>query len=261
MNIPVLPPDINESARDFTIVGNTIRFGLSSIKNFGEGIAETIQNEREKNGPFKNISEFLSRIESRNLNKKSLEALIKCGALDLWGERHTLLASLDDMLIYHKEMTEASPQDSLFALMPTAKPTFTLPESTTQTTLSEKLLWEKELLGIYVSGHPLDTFASTLAKATVNIEAMYTRVKVGMTIVFPALVSEIRTILTKKGDKMSFVKLEDKTGHIESVVFPKLYKEHSGLFVPGTCILIKGVVNKRNDEISIAIENVKALAK
>lgn len=263
LSIPVLPPDVNESGSVFTVVGekkDTIRFGLSSIKNFGEGIAETILKERTERGPFTSLSDFLTRVESRNLNRKSLESLVKAGALDRFapeeGGRGTLLQNLDHMLAFHREASATTSQDSLFGAM--AAPTLSLTPGV-PISLSQQLLDEKELLGIYVSGHPLDAHTSSTGKASLTIGAIKEDPKKGLPIIIPVLVSECRALLTKKGDKMAFVKFEDKTGSIEAVVFPKLYKERGEILVPGTCLLVKGNVSERNGEISLAVENLKPL--
>ncbi len=259
LSIPVLPPDLNESRATFTIVdgGEKIRFGLSSIKNFGEGISEAIMQERERGGPFATLSDFLYRVGSKNLNRKSLESLIKCGAMDAFGERAHLLAHIETLLAFHRYATAPQAQDSLFGA--TAAPTLTLPPATETTTLGEKLLWEKELLGIYVSGHPLDSHTATVAKAGTTIAAVVAEPIVGQTLILPVLVTEARTILTKKGEKMAFIRVEDRSGDVEAVVFPKLFKEHGKYVEPGTCLLIKAKVSKRNDEISLALENLKPL--
>jgi DNA polymerase-3 subunit alpha len=171
LGIPVLPPDVNESGAVFTVVSvdggtnNAIRFGLSSIKNFGEGISEAILSERMANGPFESLDAFLSRVANKSLNRKSLESLIKCGALDRFGERRHLVVNIETMLAFHRDATAEAPQDSLFGAM-MAAPILSLPSSTETTSITEKLIWEKELLGIYVSGHPLDAHTDTLGKAT-----------------------------------------------------------------------------------------------
>ncbi len=258
LSIPVLPPDVNESRSTFTIVdaGTKIRFGLSSIKNFGEGIAESIMQERER-GPFASLSEFLVRIGSKNLNKKSLESLIKCGALDALGERSHLIAHIETLLTFHRDATAPQAQDSLFGAV--APPTLTLPSADSVTSLIDKLAWEKELLGIYVSGHPLDAHAEKSSKAGTTIAALLEEPVVGMTLILPVLITEARAILTKGGEKMAFLKLEDKTGSIEAVAFPRLFKEHAKLLSAGNCMLIKAKVSSRNGEISLALENVKPL--
>ncbi len=264
MQIPVLPPDVNESGSMFTVVGehkDAIRFGLSSIKNFGEGISEAIIAERAAHGPFASLSDFLSRTSSKNLNRKSLESLIKCGALDSLapdaGGRGTLLENIETMLAFHREATAVAPQDSLFgALM--APPPLTLPEGT-PTSLLDKLAWEKELLGIYVSGHPLDAYQEITKKSRLSIKKLKEDPRSGMPVILPILVSIVRTILTKGGEKMAFLTIGDTSDSIEAVVFPKLFKEHAALIVPDACLLIKGKVTVRNGEPSIAIEELKPL--
>ncbi|MEJ0054107.1 MAG: DNA polymerase III subunit alpha [bacterium] len=261
MKIPVLPPDINESGTTFTVVGgakDSIRFGLSSIKNFGDGIAGAILDERNAHGPFKDLTGFLSRVGSRNLNRKSLESLIRCGALDRFGSRGELLANIEHLLLFHRDATAAAPQDSLFGASLANSAALVL-KPAEDVSVAQKLEWEKELLGIYVSGHPLDAHDEKLGQAKFTIGSLKENPQQGLPVILPALIEEIKTMLTKNGDKMSFVKLADKTASIESVVFPKLFKEHQGLIVPGKCVLIKAKVSLRNGETTLAIENLKAL--
>ncbi len=268
MKIPVLPPDINESNADFTVTvtpqGKVIRFGLTTIKNFGEGISEAIIAERTAHGPFASLSDFLSRVNSKNLNKKGLESLIKCGALDRFaneiGGRAALMAHIELLLAFHRDATTTAPQDSLFGNI-LSKPVLSLPKETEirHTSLKDKLAWEKELLGIYVSGHPLDAHEDTLAKASVTISEILSTPDTLKNYILPVLVAEVRLVLTKTGEKMAFVRFEDKTESIEAVVFPKLFKERSQLVLSGNCLLIKGKVSTRNGETSFAVEDLKAL--
>lgn len=261
LGIPLLPPDINESGTDFTVAGenkDTIRFGLMSIKNFGQGISEAIIEERTANGQFKDLADFLSRIGTKNLNRRSLECLIKSGALDRFGERGHLLTNIELLLTFHRDATAEAPQDSLFGSAFGA-PTLTLAPSAGETSLSEKLIWEKDLLGIYVSGHPLDAHTEIAAKATTTIGMILEDPQVGRPVILPVLVQEVRTVLTKSGEKMAFLKLEDKTASIEAVAFPKLFKEHGALLTVGTCLLVKGSISGRNGETSLAVDNLKAL--
>jgi DNA polymerase-3 subunit alpha len=271
MNIPVLPPDINESYSDFTVVKNenkkedeheTIRFGLTTIKNFGEGIAKVIIAERKLNGKFKDLNDFLERIKDKNLNKKSLEALIKSGAMDAFGERGQLLANCEAMLAYNKEIAKApSSQDSLFGLFGGGSKEifrFTL-QSAPEATQNERLAWEKELLGLYLSGHPLDKYRPILEKQKENI----IKLKEGYTkereVLFAAIIEEVKPIMTKKNEPMAFVRLADFTGTIESVVFPRTYQQYKNVLVVDKCLAIVGKVNKRNDEVSVLIDKVKVL--
>ena len=290
LGIPVLPPDVNESGTDFTVVAaegsptatggkaedrrsedepsaatpNAIRFGLSSIKNFGEGISHAILDERNAHGPYASLADFLSRVANKSLNRKSLESLIKGGALDRFahetGGRSHLLAHIETLLAFHRDATAESPQDSLFgALGVPLTPTLTLPAPTGETPKSEKLEWEKELLGIYVSGHPLDAHEEYRKKAGTDLKRIKEDPMPGRTIILPVLVTEAKAHLTKKGDRMAFVTFEDMTDSIEAVIFPKLFKEHSPLITAGTCLLIKGNVSVRNGETTLAIDNLKSL--
>ena len=264
--IPVLPPDVNESGTRFTVVtlqqegakkNKAIRFGLSSIKNFGEGIAEAIISERKERGPFETLADFLSRVGTKNLNHKSLEALIQCGALDRFAERGVLMANVEPMLAFHRDATVAAPQESLFGAS-ASRPEFRLVLGHS-TSMLDKLAWEKELLGIYVSGHPLDAHQAMLKKAKTSIARIKEESQAGLPVTLPVLVETARPILTKGGEKMSFVKLTDKTDSLEAVVFPRLFKEHGALFSPGACLLVQGTVSNRNGEISLALENARVL--
>ena len=233
MGVKVLPPDVNESGTDFTVVSNdAIRFGLSSIKNFGDGISESIIAERKTHGQYKTLSDFLSRIGSKNLNRKSLESLIKCGALDsLNNSRGTLIDNIETLLSYHREATTSAPQDSLFGTV-MSLPELTLPDGK-PVSLIDKLSWEKELLGIYISGHPLDAHTSITKKAVLTIAKIKEERQSGMLVILPVLVTVVRTLLTKSGEKMAFITVEDTTDSIEAVVFPKLLKTHANTIIQG----------------------------
>ena len=269
MKIPVLPPDISQSYRDFTVIKadpkvegsvDTIRFGLYTIKNFGSEIADVVIKERTDNGPFKSYSDLLERVKHKNLNKKSLEALIKSGALDAFGERGILLANLEEALAYHKEIALEKAQDSLFVLFgeddKSALPGLKLKDAPAAP-MMEKLAWEKELLGLYVSGHPLDRFRDKF-KAENSIKAAKEAGN-GRPAIVAGLITEVRPVITKKGDQMAFVKLADFTDTIEVVFFPRNFTESKLVIVPDQCVAIRGSVSHRNDSISIIGEAVKAL--
>jgi DNA polymerase-3 subunit alpha len=260
MDIEVLPPDINESFSDFSVVPGqqTIRFGLTTIKNFGAGIADVIIAERKQNGHFTSMEDFLTRIHDRGLNKKSLEALITTGAFDAFGERGQLYMNLDNLLAYNKEHVtgKETGQDSLFGGMSEVAGLTLEPAQSAST--DQKLLWEKELLGVYVSGHPLDAH-----QAEVDKRPKITDVKKGYkgtTVVTTGLVETVKELLTKKGDRMAFVKIADQKDSIETVAFPETYAANRELLVTGQCVALKGKLNFRNDEPSILIDKVKALS-
>ncbi|MEK7604708.1 MAG: OB-fold nucleic acid binding domain-containing protein [Patescibacteria group bacterium] len=235
---------------------------MSSIKNFGEGISEAIIAERKAHGSYASLSDFLARVGSKNLNRKSLESLIRCGALDslttATHKRGTLLENIETLLSFHREATAIAPQDSLFGTL-MAPPPLTLPEGAA-TSLTDKLMWEKELLGIYVSGHPLDAHAALTQKAVLSIAKIKEEMQPGLLLILPVLLTTVRSILTKSGEKMVFLTVEDKSGSIEAVVFPRLLKEHARILTPGACLLIKGKVSVRNGEPSLAIEELKLLS-
>jgi DNA polymerase-3 subunit alpha len=272
MHIPVLPPDINESFAGFTVIKasesekkDSIRFGLTTIKNFGEGIAQSIIDERKRGGKFVSLEDFLSRITDKNLNKKSLEALIKVGALDSFATlpnwRHTLMHHLDDLLTYHKEsrLEASQTQDSLFGgSEQTTLSTLILTEKT-DTNPTEQLIWEKELLGLYISGHPLDQFADRLGKRDITIQTLKKTSKDKQTIVVGGIIEEMKEIVTKKGDKMLFLKLADLSDTIETVVFPKIMEEFKDIIAPENCIVIKGVFSTRNGSQSVLVDKIKLL--
>ena len=269
MGIEVLPPSVNESFSQFTVVNEPsspmtsrrkIRFGLTTIKNFGQDISSSITTEKKSGGKFKNLADFLDRIKSKNLNKKSLESLIKCGALDEFGERGALLANIDNLLGYHRERINAPKnQDSLFGLM---SDTTTLPTlrllSAPQATQKDKLIWEKELLGLYISGHPLEAYKEKLLSLKTDIQKL-ANLQEGTETVIAGIVEEIRDVVTKGNEHMVFMRLADLSHVIEVVVFPKVLNEFKSLVQPEICIAIKGKVSKRKGEISFIAEKIKAL--
>jgi DNA polymerase-3 subunit alpha len=265
MQIPILPPDINESFSQFTVVKgekDTIRFGLVTIKNFGQGIATAIIDERKKNGKFKSLSDFLDRVKDRNLNKKSLEALIKSGAMDgLNIDRGVLLGNIETLLSYNKEKEEQPDnQDSLFGLMSdhSSVPSLKLAE-VPLANMQEKLAWEKELLGLYISGHPLDRFREIISKREMDIKKAKETLKDGAEVTLACIIEEIKPINTKKGDLMAFIKVADFSGSLETVVFPRTLVEFKNAFQPDKCLAIKGKMSERNGQKSMIIERVKML--
>ncbi len=242
-----------------------IRFGLYSIKNFGVGVADAIIAERKANGRFTSLADFLTRVAATTLNKKGLESLIECGALDSLGDptrsdngRGQMLAAMDLLLQYTRDANKDSSQDSLFASVDEGPAELKLPEAA-EVTMEQRLLWEKELLGLYVSGHPLDKFKDLLSKRTMTLGQLKDKVKPGMVTITGGMIEDVRVILTRKGDQMAFIKLADFDGSIEAVIFPKSYTEHKDIIQPESCIAIKGKLNSRNGELSIVADALKAL--
>ena len=291
MHIPVLPPNINESYGGFTclpaspklergepeekdtdkdiqISGKNksakIRFGFYTIKNLGTDISDAIIAERKRNGKFKSITDFLDRIKHKNLNKKSMEALIKTGCMDEWADRGVLLANLEAMLEYNHEATQQNEnQVSLFGGANTIKaPEFKL-QKAMEATQAEKLLWEKELLGLYISGHPLDRLRDKLESRNMNIKKIKdnqdNKLGNGMPVTIAGIIETCRQVVTKNNDRMAFLKISDLTDSIEAVCFPSIFKDSIDILVPEKCIAFSGKVSNRNGEKSIIIEAVKEI--
>lgn len=272
MKIPVLAPDINESFGGFTVVPKNpelpesadnvdkIRFGLYTIKNFGEGIGDIIIAERKRGGKFTSLVDFLDRVRDKNLNKKSLEALIKTGAMDALGERGELLANIENILAYSKEKSSNKDHQSLFGLMSDASTVPGLRLNPAQPATNEdKLAWERELLGLFLSGHPLDKFREKLEKHGGSINKTKESAIENSTVVIAGIIEEAKQIQTKKGDNMLFVKIADLTGSIETVVFPRVLETHKDIFVTDKCVAIKGKISTRNGARSVIVDKAKVL--
>jgi DNA polymerase-3 subunit alpha len=265
MDIEVLPPDINESFSPFSVVPEKdgvpakIRFGLTTIKNFGEGIADTIIKERKEHGNFVSMTDFLLRVHDKNLNKKSIEALIMTGAFDRFEERGKLYANVEGLLGFNKEQTvgKEANQDSLFGGVDSSLNMLNLDDAP-EATKEQKLLWEKELLGVYVSGHPLDQFQKDLEERT-SITQIKNDGRNGIPVITAGMIETVKELLTKKGDRMAFVQLSNMTDTIEMVAFPEVFQAYKDILVPGACVAIKGKLNIRNEEPSILVDKIRAL--
>jgi DNA polymerase-3 subunit alpha len=267
IGIPVLPPDVNESFSQFTVIKDEqkkyrIRFGLVTIKNFGQGISTAIIEERKRGGKFTSLANFLDRVKDKNLNKKSLESLIKAGAMDCFGEdRGVMLANLDLILDYNKENSnQHADQDSLFGGMTdtSSVPTLKLIQ-VPPAEMRDKLAWEKELLGLYISGHPLERYREVITENGMDIKKAFETIKEGAATIFAGIITEVREIQTKKNETMAFVTIQDFSGSAEAVVFPRVYKEFHSLIVPDRCIAVKANINTRNGEKGFIIERVRGL--
>lgn len=268
MGFKILQPDVNESFNDFTVVVDdsgevtkNIRFGLKNIKNFGEEIGRAITDERKANGKFASLEDFLGRVLHRNMNKKSLEALIMAGAMDSFGERGKLLANLDNMLEFNKELAKgAGVQESLFAGLSDAPRAILRMNDAPAVPEKQKLAWEKELLGLYVTGHPLQQYADRLQNANLNIAKIKSMEAAPGETVIAGIIEECKEIYTKaKNEKMAFLRVADLSGSIECVVFPKTFEEVKKFCGTDMIVMVKGKVSERNEERSIIVDKIKAL--
>ncbi|MEK7611764.1 MAG: DNA polymerase III subunit alpha [Patescibacteria group bacterium] len=260
MNIEVFPPDINASSASFAPDGGNIRFGLAAIKNVGANIIDAIIQERSKGGPFRNLSEFLSRVRHKDLNKKSLEALIKCGALDVLGtERNQALQNIEDVVKFNQNIRKSADnaQTGLFGAAPIG--TLRLAEKPPATS-QEKLTWEKELLGLYITDHPLNRFKPKIeqAKAVGIKEILANQAGTGY-IRTAGVITQIKRINTKSGKPMLFVTLEDWNDSLEVIVFPETLNELASVWEENTPILLVGKMSARNGESKMICENAAKL--
>jgi len=268
MGIQVLPPDINESYSTFTAVYDpqtkkptrTIRFGLTAIKNVGENVVKAIVHERKANGHYRSLEDLLTRVQVKDFNKKSLESLIKCGALDRFGERGQLLGNSEIILKFNKNANAAqtSNQSSLFADLLTGNSPILRLKPTEPASKNQCLQWEKELVGLYLSDHPLREYQEQLSLIATPISRLSEhtrdeRVRVG------GIVTKIQKILTKKNESMLFVRIEDAAGAVEILIFPKLLLQTPGLWVEGRLILVEGKVSDKDGETKLLADSAREL--
>jgi len=266
MDVEVLPPNINESLKNFTVVpknppaGGQIRFGLLAIKNVGVNIIDAVVEEKKANGPFKSIGDFIHRVKSKDLNKKSMEALIKAGAFDQFAERNQLLQNLEKMLEISREnnKNQNTNQIGLFANTNVEINHDIKLEPSPVASNFEKLGWEKELLGLYVSSHPLNDFKKLFETKTtpiLKIDGAFVDRKV----IVGGLISSVKKIITKKGQPMLFMKLEDLTGKTEVVIFPNLLERNPTALQENKIVFVAGRVDDRNGEIKIVADDVQEI--
>jgi len=266
MGIEVLPPSVNESFEEFAVVRDNdgkerIRFGLNAVKNVGTTVAEEIVRERKANGKFKDLTDFIERVRTKDLNKKSIEALAKVGGLDAFGERKSLLESIDTILLYSKnsERTKATHSMSLFRDMPIEKSAIRLTE-TPPATKREKLMWEKELLGLYVSDHPASDYREYLEQVAVPIHEVEKRPE-GTSTQVGGVISALRKAYTKDQKTMYFATIEDTTGRIEAVVFPRVAEQTESLWVAEEMIVVGGKISLKDGSPKIMVERAERLSE
>ena len=263
-DIPVLPPDIHESDIGFSVTGENIRFGLVAVKNVGEGAIESIIETRS-NRRFSSLFDFCESVDLKRVNKRVIESLIKCGAFDFTGaKRSQMTACLEEALEYGQRVQKEKndPQMGLFDVGE-KRAVINAPEVPNIQEWDEKqrLTYEKEALGFYISGHPLGHYETVLDKFT-NANAVTVReLSDGETVRIGGILSQIKTINTKKGDLMAFVTLEDMHGSVEAVVFSSIYYKSSDLLFEDSPVLIRGRVQKDDQAVKIIADSVIPMDK
>lgn len=260
MGIEVLPPDINQSLRHFTALPdqNAIRFGLTAIKGIGDSSVMQVIEAREQGGKFEGIEDFAARLPAKVLNKKTLEALSKSGALDSLADRSKVVTHYDKIVDFAKSIGDVSSQQTdLFAQMEDSEAAkIEFPETAKATSL-QKLQWEKETLGMYVSSHPLAGLSKYIGKKA-HLTSALTNKDVGKKITLAGIVEGIKKITTKKGDTMAIVFLEDPTGKIEVTLFPSTYALAAEyLEKPDTVIIVGGTLDNRSGQLQLRADAIK----
>jgi DNA polymerase-3 subunit alpha len=263
MGIRVLPPSVNESFSEFTCVEQNIRFGLAAIKNVGTTAIDSVIGSRKKSGPFKSFHDFIERVDLRVCNRKVLESLIKCGAFDEFNLRRSqIMAMLDRALEMGANLhrDRARGQMSFFAggnavADDFQEKSYDVPDIP-EWPESQMLGYERELMGFYVTSHPLSRFSQVLKNyATASTDTIgefrdQTEVTIG------GIIDALREILTKKGDKMAFVTLQDLSGSCEVIVFPETFRNSINLIKKDSIIFVKGKINAREDSPKVIAEEI-----
>ncbi len=260
LDIEVLPPDINESFMGFSVVPDRsqVRFGLSAIKNVGDKVVEFIIKERKENGKFKSIADFLSRVDVQSLNKKSLESLILAGAFDKFEERGVLLYNTENLLLYNKEKKKIKDSGQI-GLFDTTQGEETINlDKAAPLSEKEKLDWERRLLGLFITGHPLKHLEEKVKKGGISLKEAKrqmsdTSVRVGV------IVSGVKRIITKSGDPMYFLRVEDLDDNIEVIAFPKALRKNPFNFEEGGTLFVSGMVTHRDDTPKIIYEKAEEI--
>ena len=262
MGISVLSPDVNESFVEFAVVPNEnkIRFGMSAVKGVGIGAVEEVLRARE-DGPFTSVEDFARRVSTSKFNRKAWESLIKSGAFDDMGDRSDLLFNLDSITSFASKLQKeaASGQTNLFGMLggddaASVQSTLHLQKAPVKHDDKERLMWERELLGLYISAHPLDRYETYLSEQTQPLTQLVPEYDSRMMTV-GGIISTVRTIVTKSGSKMAFVGIEDKFGEGEIIVFPNLYEKVGAKLVQDAVIRVSGKNSARDRDGNLGNES------
>ena len=262
MGISVLSPDVNESFVEFAVVPNEnkIRFGMSAVKGVGVGAVEEVLRARE-DGPFASVEDFARRVSTSKFNRKAWESLIKSGAFDDMGDRSDLLFNLDSITSFASKLQKeaASGQTNLFGMLggddaASVQSTLHLQKAPVKHDDKERLMWERELLGLYISAHPLDRYETYLSEQTQPLTQLVPEYDSRMMTV-GGIISTVRTIVTKSGSKMAFVGIEDKFGEGEIIVFPNLYEKVGAKLVQDAVIRVSGKNSARDRDGNLGNES------
>jgi len=269
MNINILPPDVNESLIDFTVVGEgTIRFGLAAVKNVGRAAIENIIQERTENGPFKSIFDFCKRIELKTMNRRVIESLIKCGAFDSTGSKRSQMLSVLEKAVnlgHEAQREKRNGQTNLFSLMSKEyqdnhKDHIQLPEID-EFADKELLTMEKETLGFYLSHHPLEDYQDRLKRIVTVNSSQISQLSDKTHLVLGGIITNIRKKTTKNGNMMAYFVLEDLEGTIDIIVFPKTYEDFKEVLLEENIVIVEGRVDAMEFNVKLLAESITPVDK
>lgn len=262
--ITVLPPNVNQSNAQFSVVGKRILYGLEAIKGVGVGMAQAVIMERNKAGEFKDLEDLVTRIDPKHANKRVYEALIKCGALDCTGySRRELMERLEGVLKLSQVMQKdkATSQVSLFS-EEVLRPRIQKPQTNrSEWPVNQKLAYEREVLGFYITGHPLEKFRAELKKQGVSQIAVLKEKGKSEGVRIAAIVAALKLKNTKKGDRYASFSLEDDSGTIEALAWPDIYKKIALILESGDPILCKGRLDVREERCTFIVDDMESLLK
>lgn len=264
LGIEILPPDVNESSVDFTVRGNKIRFGLAAVKNVGESAIRGIIKAREEKGPFTSLVDFCCKVDMSCINKRVLENLIKCGAFNSLGmPRSQLLAIADQAVEIGQKIQEDEKigQLSLFGIEETQSLSQIKIPPLKEFSQSDILAMEKEILGMYISGHPVDEYAANLrAEVSNNLEEIDYKMD-GANVVLGGVISKIKRTVTRRGEPMAYAVLEDTTGTIELIIFPNAFRQCMEILHEDAIVKVEGKINYQNDEVKCIVNTMQTVSK
>jgi DNA-directed DNA polymerase III alpha subunit len=260
MGIKILPPDINSSAATFGIENGAIRFGLAAVRNVGENAIVSMERVRAEGGQFRSLVDFCARVDMRTVNKRAIESLIKCGAFDSLGmERNQLLVSLDAAMqdAARRQRDLMSGQIGLFGEDTMEEVhQIQIPSDVPPSTARERLTWEKEATGFYITGHPLDDYSETLG-GLLSIGEIPNTVKRDRQLVrIGGLLTSTKRFTTRKGDTMLFAELEDFSGKIEVTVFPRVFYAHVSDLETDMILVVEGHVDTTGEEPKLLADQI-----
>ena len=265
IGIKVLPPSVNESFVDFGVVkkSGNIRFGLSAIKNVGEQVANEISETRKGGGEYKDIEDFVSRLGPKVINKKSLESLIMAGALDDLGERAELIYNIEKILAYSHGLLKrkTSGQNSLFGEEDDGDFRKIEFEEAKPADKRQRLSWERELMGMYVSEHPLSGISHMIEPHRTCQVSEVKEPNEGEFVRISGIITSVQTIMTRSNQKMAFARLEDLSGHLEVLVFPKMYEALKDFITPDKIVAVDGYINFKDGSSKLLAEQIQEIAE